>query len=148
MTATPDSSNRRWNGRRATAPWRADIDRAHGAVVLTPSGNITDAVADDLRQCITEALRVGPRLVVDMHAARIIEPAALAALVRGHCDARLRNGTICLAAPSRFVITALHTMRLATVFPMFPNRRTALAWLASPAAATARNATTPTASGA
>jgi anti-anti-sigma factor len=118
--------------------WHADIHRVSGAVVVAPSGDITSAAADEFRQRITEALRVDHRLIIDLTAARTMDPAGLAALVRGHCEARDRDGTLCLAAPSRFIVTALHTMRLQAVFPVFPDRRTATAWLASSRPASTR----------
>lgn len=62
---------------------------------------------------------------------RTIDPAGLAALVRGHCDAKQRRRALCLAAPSRFVLTALRTMRLHAVLPLFTDRRMALLWLAA-----------------
>jgi anti-anti-sigma factor len=115
----------------ASRSWHADLQLADGAVVLTPSGDITTAVADEFRRRITEALRVSPTLIIDLSAAPVIDPGGLAALVRGHCEARDRDGALCLVAASRFIVTALHTMRLDAVFPVFPDRRTAVAQYAN-----------------
>ncbi|MDI5943965.1 STAS domain-containing protein, partial [Micromonospora sp. DH15] len=48
-------------------------------------------------------------------------------LVRAHQEARQRGVVLCLAAPSRFVRTVLHTMRLDGLFPTFADQQEALA---------------------
>jgi anti-anti-sigma factor len=98
--------------------------------VLTPSGDLAADTVESLRQRLTDALRHGSHVVVDLRHARTMDPAGLAVLVRGHREARQRGGMVCLASASRFVVTALHTMCLERVFPIFPDRDTALAWLA------------------
>jgi anti-anti-sigma regulatory factor len=65
--------------------------------------------------------------VVDLHAVTFIDSAGLGLLVRAHQEAKQHDGTFALAAPSRFVLTVLHTMRLDGVFRTFPDRRAALA---------------------
>ncbi|MFI6064235.1 STAS domain-containing protein [Micromonospora sp. NPDC051227] len=57
------------------------------------------------------------------------DPTGLGLLVRAHPDARERGVTLCLAAPSRFIRTVLHTMRLDGAFPIFDSRDDALAEL-------------------
>jgi anti-anti-sigma factor len=114
----------------AGLPWRADLDLVRGAAVLTPSGDLAADTVESLRQRLTDALRHGPHVVVDLRHGRTMDPAGLAVLVRGHREARQRGGMVCLASASRFVVTALHTMCLERVFPIFPDRDTALAWLA------------------
>jgi anti-anti-sigma factor len=108
----------------------ADLDHTRDAVIVSPRGDITEEVSDDLRRRLAEALDSGKPVVVDMAAAPAMDPTGLAVLVRAHCEAKQRRRVLCLAAPSRFVLTALHTMRLHTVFPVFPDSDAALAWLA------------------
>jgi anti-sigma B factor antagonist len=117
--------------RQPRPAWRADLDHSHDAVVVSPRGDITEEVSDDLRRRLAQALDSGKPVVVNMAAAPAMDPTGLAVLVRAHCEAKQRGCLLCLAAPSRFVLTALHTMRLHTVFPVFPDSDAALAWLAA-----------------
>ena len=47
------------------------------------------------------------------------------------------GGVLCLVAPSRFVLTVLHTMHVDGVFPIFDDDVTALRWAAAESAASA-----------
>ncbi|MEV6305394.1 STAS domain-containing protein [Actinoplanes sp. NPDC051861] len=87
-------------------------------VVLSPLADLADDVAEALRPALMSAAAAGRHVVVDLHAVHTIEPAALSLLVRAHREARQHGGTVSLAAPSRFVQTVLHTMRLDGVFPV------------------------------
>ena len=87
-------------------------------VVLAPLTDLGDDVAEALRPALMSAATAGRNVVVDLHAVHTIEPAALSLLVRAHREARLHGGTVSLAAPSRFIQTVLHTMRLDGVFPV------------------------------
>jgi anti-sigma B factor antagonist len=62
---------------------------------------------------------------------RLIDSTALGLLVRAHQDAKRYGRFVCLVAPSRFVITVLHTMRLRAVFPDFPDLGQTREWLAA-----------------
>ena len=102
---------------------RLDGDTA----VVTPLSDFDEAAAELLREVLTEAVRDHRHVVVDMHAAETIDSAGLSLLVRTHNDAKSRGGTLSLAAPSRYIVTVLHTMRLHTVFALYPDVDTALA---------------------
>jgi anti-anti-sigma regulatory factor len=71
-----------------------------------------------VQRALTGATVVGSYLVVDLGALPVIDPDGLGLLVRARGTARDRGLTLCLAAPSRFVRTVLHTMRLDTAFPI------------------------------
>jgi anti-anti-sigma factor len=56
---------------------------------------------------------------MDLTRAATIDSVGLGAVVRARQAARRRGGDLLLAAPSRFVQTVLHTMRLDGAFPTF-----------------------------
>lgn len=99
-----------------------DID----AVVVTPLGDIDAGFAETLRDGLTIALDTGRHVVLDLHAVHLIDSAGLSLVVRIHQEAKHRGGSLRLAAPSRYVQTVLHTMRLDTVFTGYPDREAAL----------------------
>jgi anti-sigma B factor antagonist len=47
-------------------------------------------------------------------------------LVRAYNEAKSHGGTLSLAAPSRYVVTVLHTMKLHQVFPLYEDVGAAL----------------------
>ncbi|TDB98582.1 anti-sigma factor antagonist [Micromonospora fluostatini] len=114
-----------------SAAWHVAIDSLPDAVVVRPSGDIDLAVAEPLRAALAEAVAVGRPVVLDLSQVELIDSTGLGILVRAHNDARQRGLTLCLVAPSRFVLTVLHTMRLAGVFLTFDERHQALTCLAA-----------------
>jgi anti-anti-sigma factor len=106
-----------------------DVEERREAAVLHVHADIDATVAPQLRRYLAAAVDRHVNVVVDLADAGTVDPTGLALLVRAHCRARRRAGTICFAAPSRFVVTALHTMRVDTVFPLFDDCASALAWL-------------------
>ncbi|RIV41498.1 STAS domain-containing protein [Micromonospora radicis] len=111
-----------------------DDDRPVGGVGVEQVAEVTvtdvapDA-GDALRVALRTALDVGGTVVVDLTRVQVIDSAGLGLLVRAHRDVRDRGGRLCLAAPSRFIRTVLHTMKLAGVFPIFDSHDEALAQL-------------------
>lgn len=91
--------------------------------------------AEAVRRALAEAVDVSHRLLVDLAEVDVIDSAALGLLVRAHQEARQRGTALCLVAPSRFVLTVLHTMRLDGVFPVFESLTVALSGAADPATA-------------
>ena len=85
------------------------------AVVITPSGDLDELAAEQLRDTLLGADPLGRHLVVDLSVVRHIDSAGLGLLVRTHQRTKQEGGIFALAAPSRFVQTVLHTMRLDTV---------------------------------
>jgi anti-sigma B factor antagonist len=96
------------------------------AAVVRPHGDLTDAFADRIRETLFEVADEHLHLVVDLQAVRIIEPDALSLLVRTRQRVKESGGLLVLAAPSRFVLTVLHTMRLEVAFPTCPDTPAAL----------------------
>lgn len=74
---------------------------------------------------MAEAVVLGPHVLVDLTECATIDSDGLGLLVRAHQEARREDRSLCLVAPSRFVMTVLHTMRLEHVFPVFPTRTAA-----------------------
>ncbi len=58
-------------------------------------------------------------VVVDLREVGFIDSTALGLLVRARQEARQHDGTFGLVAPSRFVRTVLHTMRLDGAFSIY-----------------------------
>ncbi|WP_025617309.1 STAS domain-containing protein [Salinispora cortesiana] len=73
---------------------------------------------DPLRAALSEATEHEGRVVVDLSAVEQIDSTGLGLLVRARQEARQRGAELWLHAPSRFVLTVLHTMRLDTAFPV------------------------------
>ncbi|TDC81351.1 anti-sigma factor antagonist [Micromonospora sp. KC606] len=108
------------------APPRATEPRGTGFLDrderVAEAGDLTDAV----RRALAEAVTVDTRVLVDLGEAPVVDSASLGLLVRAYREARRDGRQLCLVAPSRFVLTVLHTMRLETVFPVFPTHRDAV----------------------
>jgi anti-sigma B factor antagonist len=96
------------------------------AVVITPMGDLDADAAAVLRHELMTAAEHGGHVIVDLHAVHLIDSPALGLLVRAHRRTKEQHGTFALAAPSRFVRTVLHTMRLDTAFTTYDDLETAL----------------------
>jgi len=105
------------------------IDHLDDVTVIAATGDIDLDTGDTLRTALRHAADVGGNVVVDLARVHVIDSVGLGLLVRAHCDARERGVTLCLAAPSRFIRTVLHTMRLDGAFPIFESRDDALTHL-------------------
>ncbi|SCL44240.1 anti-anti-sigma factor [Micromonospora citrea] len=105
------------------------IDHLGDATVVTATGDIDLDSGDTLRAALRHAADMGGHVVVDLSRVHVIDSTGLGVLVRAHRDARDRGVTLCLAAPSGFVRTVLHTMRLDAALPVFDSRDDALARL-------------------
>ncbi len=99
-----------------------DIRRRAGAdtAVVTPLTDLDEASAGLLREPLADVVRTHRNVLLDMRAVAIIDSAGLGLLVRAHQDARDRGGSLALVAPSRYVLTVLHTMRLDQMFEILP----------------------------
>jgi anti-sigma B factor antagonist len=100
-----------------------------GAAVVRVHADLDDQVAALLRDTLADAVDRYGDVVVDLAGAHTLDPAGLGVLVRAHRHARRRDGNLCLAAPSRFVVAVLHTMHVDGVFPIFDDCPSALRWL-------------------
>ncbi|GGR76212.1 hypothetical protein GCM10010169_20430 [Micromonospora fulviviridis] len=98
-----------------------DLDDVGGEPAVTEVDH-----ADPVRRALAEAVTVGDRVLVDLTEVEVIDSAGLGLLVRAHRETRQDGRRLCLVAPSRFVRTVLHTMRLDGVFPVFDSRTRAL----------------------
>ena len=105
------------------------VDERRGAAVVHVRGDIDVGVADQLRSDITAAGDRCGHVVVDLTNVSIVDATGLGMLVRAHRTVRRHDGLVCLVAPSRFVVTVLHTMHLDGVFPIFEDCPSALLWL-------------------
>lgn len=103
------------------------------AAVLHVHADLDAAVAPCLREILAATIDRHAHVVVDLAEVPTLGPEGLAVLVRAHRRARRLNGWVCFAAPSRFVVTVLHTMHVDGIFPIFDDCTEALEWLESPA---------------
>ncbi|WBB50899.1 STAS domain-containing protein [Verrucosispora sp. WMMA2044] len=107
-----------------------DGDRAGSglaeAAVVPVDGSGDQDTGDALRAALRGAFDVAGTVVVDLTQVQVIDSLGLGMLVRAHRDVRERGGRLCLAAPSRFIRTVLHTMKLDGVFPIFDSLDAAL----------------------
>jgi anti-sigma B factor antagonist len=107
------------------------------SALLRVHGNLDATMAPDLRDALCWAVDRHPAVVVDLSGSPRVDPPGLGVLIRAHGRAKHRDGIICLVAPSRFVLTVLHTMHIDGVFPIFDDCVTALRWVQAEASATA-----------
>ncbi len=104
-----------------------DVQFGEDAAIVTPLTDLDVTAVDTLKDILTTVLRSHRTVVVDLHAAGVIDSAGLSLLVRAHRDAKHNGGALLLTAPSRYVRTVLHTMRLDGVFETHPDTAQALA---------------------
>jgi anti-anti-sigma factor len=97
------------------------------ASLVQVSGDVDIDVVDELRVALEAAVAARAHVVVDLAGAGTIDSVGLGTLVRARQAARQRDGNLVLAAPSRFVLTVLRTMRLHTAFPAYETVPEALA---------------------
>lgn len=97
--------------------------------VVRVQGDIDAEVAPELRDALAWAVDRHEHVVLDLDGAPTLDSAGLSVLIRAHRRARQRGGLLCLVAPSRFVITVLHTMHVDGVFPIFDDSATAEDWM-------------------
>ncbi|MFG1678235.1 STAS domain-containing protein [Micromonospora sp. NPDC049282] len=87
-----------------------------------PSAAPEEASAEAVRRALAHRSVRGDRVLVDLAGLEVIDSAGLGLLVRAHQEARRDGRQLCLVAPSRFVLTVLHTMRLDGVFGVVDGR--------------------------
>ena len=104
-------------------------DKLPRAVVVRVRSDIDVTVTPALRRTLGEAVDQSTHVIVDLAEAPTMDSTGLAVLVRAHCRARRQDGNVCLVAPSRYVVTVLHTMKVDGCFPMFADCASALQWL-------------------
>ncbi|MGS2616774.1 STAS domain-containing protein [Micromonospora sp. LZ34] len=108
------------------------IDYLEDVPVVSVAGDIDLDGGDALRAALHSAVEVPGHVVVDLTRVHLIDSTGLGLLVRAHRDARERGVVLCLAAPSRYIRTVLHTMRLDGLFPVFDSVEEAVAGVSGP----------------
>jgi anti-sigma B factor antagonist len=114
-----------------------ELTTAAESALIRVHGNLDATTAPDLRDALCWAVDKHAAVVVDLAGAPRVDPAGLGVLIRAHGRAKHRGGVVCLVAPSRFVLTVLHTMHIDGVFPIFDDCVTALRWVRAETAASA-----------
>ncbi|KUL22379.1 STAS domain-containing protein [Actinoplanes awajinensis] len=100
------------------------------ATVVAPLSDLDQQIVEVVRPVVMAAATAGRHVVLDLQGVGVVDSAGLGLLVRAHREARSHGASLLLVAPSRFVQTVLHTMRLDGVFPTFPDQPQALECLA------------------
>jgi anti-anti-sigma factor len=118
-----------------------ELTTTGNSALVRVHGNLDATMAPDLRDALCWAADRHGNVVVDLSGSPRVDPAGLGVLIRAHGRAKHNGGVICLVAPSRFVLTVLHTMHVDGVFPIFDDCVTALRWVRAEAAASASAAT-------
>jgi anti-anti-sigma factor len=130
----------------AAEPVRRDGPGPHGvtfevhtradneAIVFTPLADLESGLVEHLRDDLIRATATHRHVVMNLPAARLIDSAGLGLLVRAYQAAKQHDATFSLAAPSRYVQTVLHTMRLDGVFRTFADQQSALEAVRQPTA--------------
>ncbi|MGC5053488.1 STAS domain-containing protein [Micromonospora sp. DT48] len=108
------------------APPHGDGAGAAAEPAVPADGALDQNSGEELRAALRAAYDVSGTVVVDLTRVQVIDSVGLGMLVRAHRDVRDRGGRLCLAAPSRFIRTVLHTMKLDGVFPIFDSLDVAL----------------------
>ncbi|PGH45078.1 anti-anti-sigma factor [Micromonospora sediminicola] len=110
----------RCSARAAVADDGLGLDdvEAVGGPRPTPDADPAEAV----RRALADRSIRADRELVDLAGLEVIDSAGLGLLVRAHQEARRDGRRLCLVAPSRFVLTVLHTMRLDGVFAVVDDR--------------------------
>ena len=103
--------------------------QSHEVTVLTDDGELGADAGEALRAALRGAVSLSGTVVVDLVRVQVIDSVGLGLLVRAHREVRDRGERLCLAAPSRFIRTVLHTMKLDGVFPIFVSLDEALTQL-------------------
>jgi anti-sigma B factor antagonist len=112
--------------------WGVDVvPGVDATVILTVCGDLCSAGVDRLRETLTLVSASGRHVVLNLAGVDVMDPDGLSALVRAHQAARKHGAALCLVAASRFIRTALHTMRLEPLFPLFDDDEAALRWLSA-----------------
>jgi anti-anti-sigma factor len=108
--------------------WRAPVQGHGQTAVVRLHGELDVLVSGELRETLGRAGDEYRNLVLDLGDVPLVDSTTVGVLVRAHQAAKAKGGVICLAAPSRFIVAVLHTMRLGTLFPTFPDSRHAVEW--------------------
>ncbi|MDR7276259.1 STAS domain-containing protein [Catenuloplanes atrovinosus] len=116
---------------RKHIPRSVELRHDPHAAIVEVRGDIDRLLVSTMQAALGRAAALHRNIALDMSAVQLVDPIGLGVLVRGHVRARKRGGHLCLAAPSRFVLTVLHTMRLDDALPVFDDLPSALTWLAA-----------------
>ena len=120
----------------AGEPAAGAAGQGHEVTVLSSDAAVGAESGEALRAALRAAASLAGTVVVDLARVQVIDSVGLGLLVRAHREVRERGERLCLAAPSRFIRTVLHTMKLDGVFPIFASLDEALTQLRAQACAT------------
>lgn len=113
-----------WHSNRPR-PWRVDISRTLGAVVVAVQGELALGTSAALGDVLSDLIdgQGNMLVVVDLRAAVVAETDALDVLVAARRSLEDRGGRFLLAAPSPAIGQALVAAGLADAVELHPQRR-------------------------
>jgi anti-sigma B factor antagonist len=97
-----------------------------GVTVLAPSGRLDVAGAPSLKDAVTEAVKNGPRVVIDLEGVSFVDSTGLGSVIAALKLVRSSKGDLRLAAPNQQVRVVLELTTLDRVFPYFATVEEAL----------------------
>lgn len=104
---------------------RVGDNTAGGTAVVAPSGDLDMAVADQLRDCLSEIIGTGPRhLIIDLTRVTFVDSTILGVFVGARN--RLGEGRVRLVATDPAVLRIFHVTGLDQVFTFHRTRDQAL----------------------
>src|SRR5262249_34490952 len=113
---------------RSYAPRMALILATRGTVQLVqPAGDLDDQVVEELTTALTERIKPGGQILVDLSATNHINSSGLGALVNATAQANVQECRVILAAPSPQVASVLEITKLTRFFEIAPTVQDALA---------------------
>lgn len=115
--------------RPRVAVYHMRVHSESDTMVIAPLTDIDAGTAGSLRGALEDAAEKHRHVLMDLHATEMIDSAGLGMLVRARQHARAHGSGLVLAAPSRYVRTVLHTMKLDAAFAIFDDTESALAEL-------------------
>jgi anti-anti-sigma factor len=91
------------------------MEHADGYVVVSVQGDVDLVSSSDLRRVLDEAVRLSPRVKVDLSGLTFIDSSGLSALVEAHRKARDAGGEMSLRHPTPMLRRLLDITRLDTL---------------------------------
>ncbi len=115
-----------------------ELDEQDQVAILHVHTDMDGAIAAQFQQALAVAIQRHGHVVLDLTDVTTVDSDGLGLLVRAHRRVKQNGHLLCLAAPPRYLIAVLHTMRLQHVFPTFDDLPAALDWLREAPASTER----------
>lgn len=112
------------------ASFRVEEVRTCGVVHAV--GEIDLSTSGALREAVSAAIALSPRVIVDLRLVTLLDSTGMSALVEAQSRARAGGGVVALVGPRRRVRMVLEITRLDEMFPIYDGLQEAVAALVDP----------------